>query len=227
TGDLENYISKKRGKGIYLTALGFGMGNYKNDILETLADKGDGNHFYINNLNESKRVLVTEIGNLMNIARDVKLNVEFNPKEVLTYRLIGYENRLLKPRDFEDDTKDAGEIGYGHKVTAVYEITRGKSSKEKSHFTTTKIKGGEDLAYVKLRYKSFEDSASVERQYALKKSQEKTKSELLNIVASFGLILRDSMFKGDMSPAKLKEMARTYNAVNEEEMELLQMIDKL
>lgn len=227
TGDLENYISKKRGKGIYLTALGFGMGNYRNDILETLADKGDGNHFYINNLDESKRVLVTEIGNLMNIARDVKLNVEFNPKEVLTYRLIGYENRLLKPRDFEDDTKDAGEIGYGHRVTAVYEIVRGKSDKEKTHFTTTKVHGGEDLAFVKLRYKSFEDSSSVERQFDLKKSQLKTENELLNIVTSFGLILRDSMFKGNMNPAKLKEMAMDYSPQNEDEKQLKEMILKL
>ncbi|MCH2229546.1 MAG: von Willebrand factor type A domain-containing protein [Crocinitomicaceae bacterium] len=226
-GDLENYISKKRGKGIYLTALGFGMGNYKNDILETLADKGDGNHFYINDMAESKRVLVLEIGNLMNIARDVKLNVEFNPKEVLNYRLIGYENRLLKPKDFEDDTKDAGEIGYGHKVTAIYEITRGKSSKEKTHFTTTKVRGGEDLVFVKLRYKSFEDSSSVERKYALKKSHEKTKNELLNIVASFGLILRDSMFKGNMTPAKLKEMAAAYEAKNEDEKQLKDMILQL
>jgi Ca-activated chloride channel family protein len=228
TGDLEKYIAQKRGKGIYLTALGFGMGNYRNDILETLADRGDGNHFYINNTAEMNRVLVEEVGNLMNIARDVKLNVEFNPKLVTEYRLIGYENRMLKPKDFEDDTKDAGEIGYSHQVTAVYEIKRGNADKEQSHFTKTKIASGKnELAYVKLRYKSFEDSASVERNYSLTADEEFEKNELVNLVASFGLLLRDSMFKGDMTEEKLKKMARKFTAKSDDEKDLKAMISKL
>jgi len=228
TGDLEKYIAQKRGKGIYLTALGFGMGNYRNDILETLADRGDGNHFYINNTAEMNRVLVEEGGNLMNIARDVKLNVEFNPKLVTEYRLIGYENRMLKPKDFEDDTKDAGEIGYSHQVTAVYEIKRGNADKEQSHFTKTKIASGKnELAYVKLRYKSFEDSASVERKYSLNADEEFENNELVNLVASFGLLLRDSIFKGDMTEERLKKMARKFTAKGDDEKNLKAMIAKL
>ncbi len=225
TGDLEKYIAQKRGSGIYLTALGFGMGNYRNDILETLADRGDGNHFYIHSMKEMRKVLVEEIGNLINVARDVKLNVEFNPKLVTEYRLIGYENRMLKPKDFEDDTKDAGEVGYNHSVTAIYEIKRGRSGKEKSHFTTTKVNGGkQELAYVRLRYKSFEDSASVERNYSVQSDAEIYEGELMNLVASFGLLLRDSMFKGEMTQEKIKRMAQKYRAKNEDEKELRKMI---
>jgi Ca-activated chloride channel homolog len=174
--DLREYVAKKRGKGIYLTALGVGMGNYKNDNLETLAKNGDGNHFYIRNLQDVKKVLIDDIGNLFNIARDVKLNVEFNPKLVSNYRLIGYESRLLKPRDFADDTKDAGEIGYNHQVTAVYEIELGKAEDVENHFTKTNTKLFQnDLAFIKLRYKPMEDSVSIERQYELKKYNPSTR----------------------------------------------------
>lgn len=223
-GDLENYISTKRGKGIYLTALGFGMGNYKNDKLETLADKGDGNHFYINDLATCRKVLVEDIGNLINIARDVKLNVEFNPNLVEEYRLIGYENRLLKPRDFEDDTKDAGEIGYGHNVTAVYEIVPGKADKDKNHFV--KAKDGmnqSELAYVKLRYKAFEDSSSVERRYSLKNSEPKQEQHLLNTVIGFGLYLRNSAFKGKVNEQWIMDHIRF---LPKEEEELKNVIKK-
>jgi Ca-activated chloride channel family protein len=224
--ELEDYIASKRGGGIYLTALGFGMGNYRNDVLETLADRGDGNHFYINGRRESKRVLIDEIGNLMNVARDVKLNVEFNPKLVKEYRLIGYENRLLKPQDFEDDTKDAGEIGYGHDVTAVYEIVLGKSETEKTSFTKTKATGanGSELAIVKLRYKSFEDKTSVERKYSLSKEDKAEKNDLLNTVISFGLLLRNSSFAGEMTTGQLAQMAIALPANGEDVKVLKEMI---
>src|SRR5690554_4324459 len=146
-GDLENYITEKRGQGIYLTALGVGMGNYKNNTLETLAKRGDGNHFYIQSLKDMDRVL-NNVGNLISIARDVKLNVEFNPRLVSNYRLIGYENRLLKPKDFDDDSKDAGELGYGHYVTAVFEVEKGKATSLDNHFVKQKPKfGTSELAY--------------------------------------------------------------------------------
>lgn len=225
TGDLENYISQQRGKGIYLTALGFGMGNYKNSILETLADKGDGNHFYINSLADAKRVLVNEIGNLMNIARDVKLNVEFNPNLVASYRLIGYENRLMKPKDFADDTKDGGEMGYGHVVTAVYEIERGKAVQTETHFVESSGESNpEELAFVKLRYKSFEDSASIEKRFSLNNNETVIDNQLLNLVIAFGLNLRDSAFKGSMTVKQLTVLAKTYIPKTEDEIELKKMI---
>lgn len=225
TTELEAYISTKRGKGIYLTALGFGMGNYRNDILETLADRGDGNHFYINDLNTSKKVLSGDIGNLINIARDVKLNVEFNPVFVTSYRLIGYENRLMPSQDFIDDTKDGGEMGYAHSVIAVYEITRGKDTKTESHFTKTNATlNREELAFVKLRYKRFEDSTSIERKFSLSKDSEIVQNDLVNLVTAFGLTLRYSIFKGDLTNEKLIHLAKEFTPKDEEEEALKEMV---
>lgn len=228
TSELKNYIFQQRGKGIYLTALGVGMGNYKNSILETLADNGDGNHFYINDLAECKKVLIDEVGNLVNCARDVKLNIEFNPNLVSSYRLIGYENRLMPSRDFNDDTKDGGEMGFGHRVVAVYEIVPGRAEKEDNHFvkTTAKFRKSE-LLYAKLRYKPFEDSLSIERTYSVKEDQEHVSNPLLDLVIGFGLQLRDSYFKGDINVQKLKEMAQMCRANKDDETELLRMIETL
>lgn len=225
-GDLEQYIATKRGKGIYLTALGFGMGNYNSSTLETIANKGDGNHFYINNLAECKKVLIDDLGNILNIARDVKLNVEFNPDEVKEYRLIGYENRLLRPRDFIDDSKDAGEIGYGHEVTAVYEIVLGKAENDNNHFTKAKDKIGNnnELAFVKLRYKPFEDSVSIEEQFSLPKNQKLEEDHLLTAVIAFGLELRNSAFKGNINKVYLIEIANNLKGKTEEESELKTLI---
>lgn len=226
-GGLENYISKKRGQGIYLTALGVGMGNYKNSTLETLAKKGDGNHFYIHFLNDMDQVL-NNVGNLINIARDVKLNVEFNPRLVSNYRLIGYENRLMKPKDFADDTKDGGELGYGHYVTAVFEVEKGKSSTVESEFVKQRSKlGKSDLAYVKLRYKPLDDSISVQRDYRLLENTPIKDNELLNLIIALGLELRDSAFKGDLSKKALLELARNFNATTKQEIELKNLIFKL
>jgi len=225
TTELEEYISQKRGKGIYLTALGYGMGNYRDDILETLADRGDGNHFYINDLKTASQVLSGDIGNLINIARDVKLNVEFNPTLVKNYRLIGYENRLMPAQDFGDDTKDGGEMGYSHSVIAVYEIERGKETKAESHFTKTKSTfNREELAFVKLRYKPFEDSLSIERKFSLKENSEIIQNDLVNLVAAFGLTLRNSVFKGELTDEKLTQMANKFTPKDEEEAELKKMI---
>lgn len=225
-GDLEQFIALKRGKGIYLTALGFGMGNYHSSTLETLADKGDGNHFYINNLVECKKVLIDDLGNILNIARDVKLNVEFNPDEIKEYRLIGYENRMLKPRDFEDDTKDAGEIGYGHEVTAVYEVVLGKADADKNHFTKSKEMMGNnsELAFVKLRYKPFEDSVSIEKRFSLPKTQNLEKDPLLTAVIAFGLQLRNSAFKGMVDNELLTKLANSLDAKTEDEKELQRLM---
>lgn len=220
-GDLENYIAQKRGKGIYLTALGFGMGNYKNSVLETLADRGDGNHFYINNRAECRKVLIDGVGNILNLARDVKLNVEFNPEYVKEYRLIGYENRLLRPQDFEDDTKDAGEIGYGHEVTAVYEIVPGEGEKEKNHFVTAKPQHNrKELAYVKLRYKPLEAQSSIERQYTLLNDAAISDDAKLQSVIALGLYLRNSVFKGQLDVQLLQDMGRKLSTSDKEEADL-------
>ncbi len=226
-GDLENYITEKRGQGIYLTALGVGMGNYKNNTLETLAKRGDGNHFYIQSLKDMDRVL-NNVGNLISIARDVKLNVEFNPRLVSNYRLIGYENRLLKPKDFDDDSKDAGELGYGHYVTAVFEVEKGKATSLDNHFVKQKPKfGTSELAYVKLRYKPFEDSTSVQRVYQILENQAKENNELLNLVIALGLELRDSAFKGDLTKESILSQVKSFTATTEKEIELKNLIFKL
>jgi Ca-activated chloride channel family protein len=120
-GAMERLVEEKRNLGVFITVLGFGMGNYKDDKMELIADKGNGNYSYIDNLQEARKVLVREFGGtLFTIAKDVKFQIEFNPSKVKSYRLIGYENRLLNEEDFNDDTKDAGEMGSGHNVTALY-----------------------------------------------------------------------------------------------------------
>ncbi|RZK18552.1 MAG: DUF3520 domain-containing protein, partial [Flavobacterium sp.] len=122
-GELTRLIEKEREKGIFLSVLGLGMGNYKDSKMEQLADKGNGNYAYIDSLKEAKKVFVSQFGGtLLTIAKDVKLQLEFNPSKVKAYRLIGYENRALKNEDFNDDKKDAGDLGSGHSVTALYEI---------------------------------------------------------------------------------------------------------
>ena len=120
---METLIEKKRKSGVFLTCLGYGMGNLKDSKMELLADKGNGNYAYIDNLQEANKFLVQEFaGSLFTLAKDVKLQVEFNPNYVKSYRLIGYENRKLRPEDFTNDAIDAGELGAGHTVTAFYEI---------------------------------------------------------------------------------------------------------
>jgi Ca-activated chloride channel family protein len=131
---MENMIVGYRDKKIYISVLGFGMGNYKDDKMELIADKGNGNYAYIDNLQEAKRTLVTQFaGTLYTIAKDVKIQVEFNPSVVDSFRLIGYEDRMLSKEDFKDDKKDAGEIGSGHTVTALYEITPTKKRSQLPH----------------------------------------------------------------------------------------------
>ena len=129
--EMERFIEKKREKGIFITVLGFGMGNYKDSKMETIADKGNGNYAYIDNIQEASKMFVSEFGGTMfTIAKDVKFQIEFNPARVKGYRLVGYENRLLNDEDFNDDTKDAGEMGAGHTVTALYELVPAGSDEE-------------------------------------------------------------------------------------------------
>ncbi|MDC0257680.1 DUF3520 domain-containing protein, partial [Crocinitomicaceae bacterium] len=218
TSELEAYISEKRGGGIYLTALGFGMGNYRSDVLESLADRGDGNHFYINSLDESRKVLVEEVGNLLNIARDVKLDVEFDSTMVTSYRLIGYENRMLQPEDFVDDTKDGGEIGYSHEVVAVYEIQRIHDS--------LLIDNEERIANVRLRYKPFEAENSIERGYPVYCKDAIERGRKLNTVVAFGLVMRNSAYSNMLSMDDVYNFSLLVKPQNDDDKKLLELIEK-
>ncbi len=221
TSELERLIEKKRESGVYLTVLGFGLDNLKDNRMQTLADKGNGNHAYIDNLLEAKKVLVNEMNStLFTIAKDVKIQVEFNPAKVKSYRLVGYENRLLNNKDFEDDTKDAGEIGSGHTVTALYEIipNDGKLSDSDLKYVESKIKdsalSSDELLTVRIRYKQPDGDKSKEFSEVLKDAPNKLDNSSENFrwsaaVAEFALLLRESEYKGNANIAEVKKLARS------------------
>lgn len=206
--ELVRLIEKERTKGIFLSVLGYGTGNYKDNKMQLLADKGNGNHSYIDNINEAKKVLVNEFGStLFTIAKDVKIQVEFNPGKVQAYRLIGYENRMLAAEDFNDDQKDAGEVGSGHTVTALYEIipvgvgdtfTR-KVDPLKYQQAANVNTNSDELMTVKLRYKkpvgetSHLLTTTVGEQN--RRQQNSANFQFSAAVAEFGMILRNSAYK--------------------------------
>ena len=219
-------IEKKREDHIYLSVLGFGYGNYQDSKMEQLADNGNGNYAYIDNLLEAKKILVKEIGGtLFTIAKDVKIQVEFNPAKVKSYRLIGYENRLLNKEDFNDDKKDAGELGLGHTVTALYEISLYDSDESNSNVdalryqtTSTNESAKECFNYcneiltVKARYKRPEsDNSQLITMPVIEILTEFDESSdnfrFSSAVAAFGMLLRNSEFKGDLSYEKIQQIA--------------------
>ncbi|MDR0230861.1 MAG: von Willebrand factor type A domain-containing protein [Dysgonamonadaceae bacterium] len=221
---LENLIEEKRQTGVYLTILGYGMGNYKDSKLQILSQKGNGNHAYIDNLQEANRVLVQEFGSSMYaVAKDVKMQVEFNPAYVSAYRLVGYESRLLNKEDFNDDTKDAGELGAGHTVTAFYEIipvgvknSYGgvddlKYQKTSTSESTQGVKNNEMMT-VKLRYKPLNSENSIKMETpVLISDKNKTPSvdfTFASAVAMFGQLLRNSDFKGTSTYDDVISLAR-------------------
>lgn len=219
--ELVRMIEEKRKEGIFLTVLGFGTGNYKDSKMEKLADKGNGNYAYIDNLLEAKKVFVSEMGGtLLTIAKDVKIQVEFNPTRVQAYRLIGYENRKLKDEDFNDDKKDAGELGAGHSVTALYEIIpHGVKAdlpnidklKYQSHKVISSAKTTSELLTVKFRYKPPKEDTSKLIVKTLKDKTSKKASQNLQFsaaVAGFGMLLRDSEYKGKLTYEEIIEMAK-------------------
>jgi Ca-activated chloride channel family protein len=208
--DLVRLIEQERKSGIFLSVLGFGTGNYKDNKMQQLADKGNGNHSYIDNISEAKKVLINEFGGtLFVIAKDVKIQVEFNPQNVQSYRLVGYENRLLQSEDFNDDQKDAGELGSGHTVTALYEIIPAgvkdnfiKSVDDlKYQSKRTELKGNSnETMTIKLRYKKpNEDVSKLITQVVTDTSNELANSSdnfrFAAAVAEFGLLLRNSEYK--------------------------------
>ncbi len=221
TSELVDYIEGRRGEGIFLTVLGFGMGNYKDNRLEQLADKGNGNHAYIDNIMEAKKVLVNEVtSTLYTIAKDVKIQVEFNPAKVGSYRLIGYENRMLATEDFTDDKKDAGEIGAGHTVTALYEIVpvdEGAPVDDGLRYQDRKVTGYDglrnELLFVKIRYKEPDGEKSREIREVLKDKPARLARtsddfRFSAAVAMFGLVLRDSEHKGNATLEGAVSLAR-------------------
>jgi len=209
TSELVRLIEEKREQGIFLTVLGFGMGNYKDSRMEQLADKGNGNYAYIDTINEAKKVLVSELGSMLfTIAKDVKLQLEFNPSQVKAYRLIGYENRILAKEDFNDDTKDAGELGAGHAVTALYELVPSDSNEEYDNIDPLKyqkvtVAPSNEMLTVKFRYKEPAGLKSKLITNTIASPDANTPmSENLKFasaVAEFGLLLRDSKFKENAS----------------------------
>jgi len=230
--EMVRLIEKERNKGIFLTVLGYGMGNYKDNKMQQLADKGNGNHAYIDGLGEAKKVLINEFGGtLFTIAKDVKLQLEFNPAMVAGYRLIGYENRMLDKEDFNDDKKDAGELGSGHTVTALYEIL---PAGVKSPFLKDvdplkyqsgkriKVKSmGDELVTIKFRYKSPDSDKSeltvhpvTDESIAFKNASDNFR--FAASVAGFAMLLRDSEYKGISSYDEVLRIANASVGKDEE-----------
>jgi Ca-activated chloride channel homolog len=211
--ELVQLIEQKRAEGTFLTVLGYGMGNYKDNRLEKLADKGNGNYAYVDDIVEARKTLVQEMGGtLVTVAKDVKIQVEFNPVKVRGYRLIGYENRALRDEDFTDDTKDAGEIGAGHTVTALYEIIpagarspvvlRETSPLRYERDERTATTAAEDeLLHVAVRYKQPSGTASAELTHPVRDRVARPSDDFVfaAAVASFGMLLRESPHAGNAS----------------------------
>jgi len=220
--EMVRLIEEKRSTGIFLTALGFGTGNLKDSKMEQLADHGNGHYAYVDNLLEAKKVFVRELGaTLRTVAKDVKLQIEFNPSRVAAYRLIGYENRMLNDADFADDTKDAGDMGAGHTVTALYEVIptgvsndpllpKSNELRYKKDSQTQRTASTDELLYVKLRYKEPDGATSKLMTRVVPDAVRSRSSDFAfaSAVAEFGMILRDSKFKGTASYAGVIETAR-------------------
>lgn len=232
--ELEQLVTKEREKGIYLTCLGYGMGNYKDSKMEVMADKGNGNYAYIDNIEEAKKTLVKEFGGtIFTIAKDVKAQIEFNPSAVQAYRLVGYENRLLNEEDFKDDKKDAGDMGSGHSVTIIYEIipTGVKSDKirdvnklkyQGSTLTEQLVNNNKaELATVKFRYKKPNGKTSIEMAHVINNEARSIYHAGLNArfgasVAMMGMLLKNSAYKGTADYGKVIALGKSGKGHDEE-----------
>lgn len=221
--ELEQLITRERASGVSLSVFGYGMGNYKDNRLELLADRGDGNYAYIDDLAEARKVLVEEFGGTMfTVARDVKLQVEFNPARVASYRLIGYENRLLQTEDFADDARDAGELGAGHSVVALYELVpvgtpeaaTVPAAPARRYGAPTRearpVRNDEEILIVNVRYKAPSGGASRLRAFPMAVAARPSASDDLRFsaaVAAFGMTLRQSPLRGSSSLALAESLA--------------------
>ena len=220
-GSLVRLIEDKRKSGVVLSVLGYGMGNIKDSTMEKLADAGNGNYYYIDSLDEAQKVLVEQAGGtLVTVAKDVKLQIEFNPRVVSAYRLIGYENRLLQEQDFNDDKKDAGDMGAGHSVTALYElIPAGRPAgapsidplKYQQPGTPSRAASNGEAMTVKIRYKQPDgDTSALVTAVVADKPAPSADLGFAAAVAEFGMLLRDSEFKGRSSFASALELAKRF-----------------
>ena len=240
--DMQTLIEDKRKTGVFLTCLGYGMGNYKDSKMEILADKGNGNYAYIDNIQEANRFLSKEFkGSMFAIAKDVKIQIEFNPKEVQAYRLIGYENRKLRPEDFTNDKIDAGELGSGHTVTALYEIipigvksdfAETTPALKYSKVEATGTSYNDELATIKFRYKKPDGEKSIEMVSVIANKSANLQSASADFkfsasVAWFGLKLRDSKLITSKSSADIKKLAQSglVNDVDGYKAEFIRLID--
>ena len=238
-GELVRLIEQQRERGVFLSVLGVGTGNLKDSTMEKLADKGNGNYAYLDSLHEARRVLIAEAGaTLITVAKDVKIQVEFNPAVVGAYRLIGYENRLLNREDFNDDRKDAGEIGAGHTVTALYEIIPAGEridvpsveplKYQDEHKVGESARSGE-LMTVKLRYKKPDASTSQLLTHVVRNATSESRANLgfAAAVAQFGMLLRNSEFKGEATWDSTRDIARRYRGDDPDgyRAEFIRMID--
>jgi Ca-activated chloride channel homolog len=221
-GSLVRLVQQKAKTGVFLSVLGYGTGNLKDSTMESLADQGNGNYAYIDSVREARKVLVTQMsGTLVTVAKDVKVQVEFNPQQVRAYRLLGYENRLLRPEDFKDDSKDAGEVGAGHTVTALYELVpaagaSGGAPVDPLRYVapgrlTEAARGGE-LLHLKLRYKEPEGRQSRQQQWTVTDrghdlSAASADFRFAASVAAFGMLLRDAPDKGAATFATVLDLA--------------------
>lgn len=230
--DMEHLIEQERKSGVFLSVLGYGMGNYKDSKMETLADKGNGNYAYIDNITEARKTLVSEFGGtLFTVAKDVKLQLEFNPGKVAAYRLIGYENRMLNKEDFNNDQKDAGDMGAGHNVIALYEIIpAGVKDKFTNSVDPLKYQKNEkeatastsaDMLTIKFRYKEPNGSVSKMAQATVYDKPTEFKSTSVDFrfsaaVAEFGMLLRDSEFKQNARYDEAINIARAAKGTDHE-----------
>lgn len=232
TDSLVRLVEEQAASGIFLTILGFGMGNHNDSMMEQVSGRGNGNYFFIDTLREAEKVLVKDIrGTITTIAKDVKIQIEFNPINVAAYRLIGYENRMLAPQDFNDDRKDAGEVGLGHCVTALYEVVpqgtelpEGVSTVDPLRYQRKSNHEGptndEEWMAVKLRYKLPDEDRSQKFEFVVQGSCtafEKADSDLqfAAAVASFGMLLRDSPHRGYGSFDSVLEIAQANRGLDE------------
>ncbi len=243
TSELVRMIEEKRKDDIYLTICGFGMGNYKDGRMEQISRAGNGNYFYVDNIKEAQKIFGREMrANMFTIAKDVKIQVEFNPLKVKGYRLIGYENRLLAKEDFDDDLKDAGELGAGHTVTALYEIIPAESKQETKtsgslKYQETKIKpdaaSNNEIMTLKMRYKPIKDDKSrliekpvIDTNTAFAKTSDNFR--FASSVAGFGMLLRDSKFKNDLTSKDIIRIAKGAKGKDDEgyRTEFIDLVEK-
>lgn len=224
-GELTRLIEKKKKSGVFLSVMGFGEGNLKDNKLEALADNGDGNYAYIDSVLEAKKVLVEEMGGtLFAVAKDVKLQVEFNPEHIKGYRLLGYENRLMASEDFADDTKDGGEIGAGHRVTVLYELVLVDSEMELPEtglkYQQSNPTGNPEWLTLSLRYKEPEGDNSILLTYPVDKSDwqdtPSADTAFAACVAQFGMLLRESEYAGNTTYSGILEQLESISGLKED-----------